>query len=192
MAREIYQSQSIVEKISPRDKEVILLAPVFFWAKYTRRKINLEGFEPDVQEVDFNDPISILRAGFDLQRQANSDIDGDIVGAVSDTISRHPKRNEFFPHLTDEQIQNICNELNNIFENQEYCAQCEAWSYYDQDPKDFAINIADSMLLLKGRQVGLLWFSDIFEWKNRQQIMKTVLREKLVKRASGLLPARRE
>jgi len=188
MPKEIDVPLSIMEKISPRDKEVILLAPIFFWEKYMRRRINSEDFEPVVLEVDFNDPISILRAGFDLHRQANSDIDEDIVGAVSDALSKHPMRAELFPHLDDRQIRSICSELDGIFENQEFCAQCEAWSYYDDaSPEDFAIGVADSMLHLQGGHMGLSWFTNIHEWRDREPIIKAVLREKLSGRISGLL-----
>jgi len=188
MTKEFELPPDLMDKIPPRDKEVILLAPIFFWGKYERRKINTEGFEPVVPEVDFSDPISIIRAGFDLHRQANSDIDGDVVGTVSDILSRHPMRGELFPHLSDEQIRSICSELDDIFENQEFCAQCESWSYYDEGPEDFAINVADTMLYLQGRHIGLSWFTHINKWRNRQPIIKAVLKEKLIGKSRGLLP----
>jgi len=189
MARELDEPLSIMERISPRDKEVILLATIFFWGKYMRRRINSEGFEPVVPEVDFNDPISILRVGFDLRRQANSDIEDNVVSAVSDIISKHPMRGEIFPHLDNAQIRSICGELDEIFENQESCAQCESWSHYEEGPEEFAINVADDMLWLQGRHLGLAWFSSINDWKYRRPIIKAVLREKLFSRISGLLPS---
>lgn len=188
MTKEFNETLGIVERIPPRDKEVILLATVFFWAKYMRRKINTEGYKPVIPKVDFNDPMSISRVGFDLHRQANSDIDGDIIGAVSNLISRHPMRSEIFPHLSNEQIVDICSELDNIFENQEFCAQCESWSYYDQGPEDFIINVTDTMLYLKGGPIGLSWFACIHEWKHRQPIIKAVVKEKLAKQTSNSLP----
>ena len=188
MRKEFEVPPSLMDKIPPRDKEIILLAPIFFWAKYMRRRINTEGFEPVVPEVDFNDPISILRAGFDLQRQVNSDVDGDVVSAVSDILAKHPMRTELFPYLNDQQIREICSELDEIFENQEFCAQCESWTHYDQGPEDFAIGVAEEMLWLKGREIGLSWFSDILGWRNRLPIIKAVLREKLANKAHGLLP----
>jgi len=105
---------NILERMSPHDKEVILLAPIFFWAKYMRRKINTEGFQPVVLDVDFNDPVSILRAGFDLHRQANSDINGDSVNAVSNTLTNHLLRAELFPCLEDWEIRAVCYGLDKI------------------------------------------------------------------------------
>ena len=187
MAREIDEPLSIMERISLRDKEVILLAPIFFWAKYMRRNINTEGFEPVIPEINFNDPGSILRAGFDLYRQVNSDVGGDIVGAVSDALSEHPMRAKLFPNLGDQEIRYICSELDEIFENQEFCAQCESWSHYEDGPEDFAINVADTMLYLQGGYIGLSWFTNIDKWKDRQPIIKAVLREKLSGGTRGLL-----
>jgi len=154
-----------------------------------RRRVNSEGFEPVVPKVDFNDPISIIRAGFDLHRQANSDIEGDAVGAVSNVLSKHPMRAELFPHLDDREIRSICSELDKIFENQEFCAQCESWSYYDGDagPEDFAINATSDMLWLEGEDLGLGWFSKINGWEVRQPIIEAVLREKIPGRINGLL-----
>ena len=174
---------NILERMSPHDKEVILLAPIFFWAKYMRRKINTEGFQPVVLDVDFNDPVSILRAGFDLHRQANSDINGDSVNAVSNTLTNHPLRAELFPCLEDWEIRAVCYGLDKIFENQEFCAECESWSYYDSEPEEFAINVANEMLQLDGR---LTWFSKIDDWEFRQLIIKAILKEKLSRRVHGL------
>lgn len=182
MTKELCESVNIIEKISTRDKEIILLAPVFFWGKYVRRKINFENFEPVTQKIDFDDPLSILRAAFDLQRQSNSDIEGDVVDSVSDILSKHSGRNIFFPHLGDNQIYSICGQLNSMFENQEYCAQCEAWSYYDEEsPEDFAIKTAETMLYLTAQQIGLSWYANIDKKKSRQSIMKSVLKENLAK-----------
>ncbi len=175
-------SPEIIEGISLRDKEVLLLAPIFFYAKYMRRNVNTEGFKLTIPEVDFSDPVSILRAGFDLQRQANSDISGDVVTAVSDILATHPLRAELFSHLTTDQIIDICTELNNIFENQEYCAQCESCSHYDgydAEPEEFAIDTANEMLFLWGGHIGLLWFTNIREARNRQPIIEAVIMEKL-------------
>lgn len=187
MLKEFNVLHDIVEKIPPRDKEVILLAPIFFWAKYMRRKINTKDFELVIPEVDFSDPHSILGTWFYLHKQANSDVDGDAVGAVSDVLSKHLMRAELFPHLNDREIRNICSELDEIFENQEFCAQCESWSYYYAGPEDFAIGVAETMLWLRGGHMGLSWFTNIHKWRDRQAIIEAVLREKLSGRISGLL-----
>ena len=130
MAREVDVPLNVMERIPPRDKEVILLAPVFFWAKYMRRNINMEGFEPVIPEVDFNDLLSMGRAGFDVHRQVNSDVDGDVVGAVSDILTNHPMRADLFPHLSDQEIRSMCSEFDQKFEEQEFVMQCEASTHY--------------------------------------------------------------
>jgi len=187
MAREVDVPQSVLERIPPRDKEVILLAPVFFWAKYMRRNINIEGFEPVIPEVDFHDLLSIGRAGFDVHRQVNSDVDGDVVGAVSDILTKHPKRAEFFPHLSDQDIRSVCSDLDQTFEEQEFVMQCEASTHYEGGSEEFAIKAADEALWLQGGYLKLGWFSHIKDWKVRHQIIKAVLREKLFGTIRGLL-----
>ncbi len=188
MSTELDEPLGIMERISHRDKEVIFLAPIFFWAKYLRRRINCEGFKPVVPEVDYGDIGSIFRAGFDLHRQANSDIEGDIVGAVLNILSKHPMRSSLFPCLSDAQIRSICGELDSMFDNQEYCALCEAWSYYDDTcPEDFAIEAAVEMLWLCGRDIGMEWFGKIYSSKIRGAIVEAVLREKLHGKIGGLL-----
>lgn len=152
-----------------------------------RRRINTEGFKPVIPDVDFNDPISILRAGFGLHRQANSDIEGNVVAAVSDILVKHPARAKLFPHLSDQQIKYTCFELDKIFENQEFCAQCESWSHYEKGPEEFAIDATDEMLWILGGHFGLAWFRRINSWKDRQAIIKAVLREKLSERIGRLL-----
>lgn len=70
-----------------------------------RRQVATEDFKLDIPPVDFDDPLSVLRAGFSLHRQDNADVDGDVVGSVSDILSKHPKRQELFGHLTEKQGQ---------------------------------------------------------------------------------------
>ena len=90
MVKELDEPLGMLETIPPRDKEVVVLGAVFFWGKYMRRQVLTEDFEPDMPSVDFDDFLSVLRAGFSLHRQENADIDGDVVGSVSDVLSKHP------------------------------------------------------------------------------------------------------
>jgi len=187
MARELDKPLGSLETISPRDKEVIVLGAVFFWGKYMRRQVLAEDFEPDIPPVYFDDFLSVLRAGFSLHRQENVDIDGDVVGSVSDILSKHPRRQELFGNLTDSDIRNICWELDEIFENQEFCAQCESWSYYDAEPEDFAVGVASTMLWLRGSRIGMSWFNDIYSGRDRGVIVEAILREKLSRAFAGML-----
>jgi len=185
--KEQVNHQEILRNISPRDKEVLFLAPVFFLGKYLRRKINTEDFEPVVGEVDLNDPISVIRTGFDLHKQANSDIEEDVVGAISEALSKHPVRDKLFPHLDETQTKSVLRELDDMFENQEFCAQCEAWSHYDSEPEEFAISTADKILHLSSNALGVSWYGEIHGWKNRLPILKAIVKEKLPSKFGGLL-----
>ena len=177
----------MIEKIPVRDKEVILLTTVFFWAKYQRRKIGTEDFTPTIPNVDMSDPIAILTAGFDILREAHSDRDGSAVEAVAKMAIDHPSRVELFPHLIDKQIRTAVGVAEGIFENQEECAWCEGWSHYDQaNPGEFAIEATGEALRLAGRQVGVPWFEKIDQWKDREAIIKAVSGEKLPHRLGGL------
>ncbi len=187
MARELDEPLGTLEMISPRDKQVVVLGVVFFYGKYIRRQVLTEDFEPDIPPVDFDDFLSVLRAGFSLHRQENADVDGDVIGSVSDILFKHPRRQELFGNLTDSDIRSICWKLNEIFENQEFCAQCESWSYYDAEPEDFAIGVAGIMLWLRGSRIGMSWFSDICRGRDREVIVESILSEKLSRGFAGML-----
>jgi len=189
MPEEVDKPRDILEKIPPHDKEVILLAPIYFFGKYVRRNVNSKDFKPVIPKFDPKDPFSIIRIAFSINRQANSDIEGDAPSAISEIITKHPMRNQLFPNLKDTEISNICWELDNIFENQEYCAQCESWSLYDtKNPEEFAINASEAMLWLCGGNVGIPWFARISLWKDREIIIKKVLKEKLSSQLHKFLP----
>jgi len=175
---------ALIDKIPPREKEIILLAPIFLWAKYQRRNVGVKGFEPIMPKIDFNDPWSRISAAFDLLRQENSDIDGNVVGAVSNIIAKHPMRAELFPNLKDEDIRNICDELDEIFEDGEHIAQCHAGTYYDPDPEQFAIDMAD--FTLTSMSGGVSRFNRVNDQETRKGIIREVLREKLGKKSNDL------
>jgi len=176
---------ALIDKIPPREKEIILLAPIFFLAKYQRRNILVEGFKPVMPDVDLNNPLSRIKVGFDLIRQANSDKDGNVVGAVSNIIAKHPMRAELFPNLKDEAIRRICDELDEIFEDGEHIVQCEAGTYYDVDPEQFAIDMADFTLR---SMKNMPWFNRVDGLEARKGIIREVLKVKLDNKNSGLFP----
>ena len=184
MVKEQDKLLNILEKISPLQKEILLLAPVFFWGKYMRRKINSEDFKPRVGKIDFNDPISVLKAKLDFYAQANSDIEGDVVGTISNFLIKHPKRNTLFPHLSNDRIESICFDLEDYFENQELCAEAEGWSYYDEvTPEEFAIHTADAILYF----FGIPLYKEISSPEDREIILEAVLKEKSLDNINNLL-----
>lgn len=188
MSEELGEPLSFLESIPPRDKEVILLAPIYFYSKYMRRNINIEGFEPVVPPWSDDDPLSIFRAGFSIHDQVNADVDGNAPGIISDALSNHPMRGKLFPHLEDSKIKDICRELDDMFENQEFCAECESWSYYEaKTPEEFAIEAAAMMLWLCGGNIGIGWFEKTYKYVDREAIIKAILREKTARKLNGLL-----
>lgn len=135
------------EKVKPgMEREIVLLGLFFFQSKYDRRKIanNLYKEIPP----DFSHPLAPAKWFFQNAREANSEIEGGIEEFVSETIINNPRRLEFFPLLSDSQIKGYVSAFNKIFENQEYCARCECWSYYDTPPEEFAKETCADMIRL--------------------------------------------
>jgi len=167
-----------VERLPPRDRDVIFLAVCFFWLKYYRRSSQQPGFEPTLPEPYPSDPpfLQILKAAFDLKRQQDADSEGDAVGGAAGLITNHPLRPKLVGVLTDTEVRGVCSSLDAIFENQEFCAWCESWSYYDDtDPQEFALSVATEMLWLCGGQARLPWFQGIFLYKVRRQVVESVV-----------------
>ena len=192
MAKELDEPLSIIEKIPPRDKEVILLATTFFWGKYKRRRIYSKDFKPLSPEIDWDDDMSRIMGQIEFYRQQNDDIDGDAVDAVSNILSKHPMRDKFFPHLDNKQKEKICSTLNTLFEIQEFKLQKQDASFYCfKNVEEFAINVTDTILHLKGGYYGITWFGKIDKSlersKYRQSIIRAVLNEKLSGKIDGLL-----
>ncbi len=74
-------------------------------------------------------------------------VEGTIAEFVADSVKKNPRRN-IFKDLTDTDIDELTLGLSAMFENQEWCAMCEAWSHYEIDPNDFARVVGVSMLSL--------------------------------------------
>jgi len=189
MERELKAQPDLVDlinKIPERDKELLVLTPLFFWAKWQRRNILTENFNPVIPEFDANDPISIISAGFALQSQMNDDMDGDAVHAISVMMIDHPGRKELFPNLNDREIENICNSLENEFEEREYIARTEASSLYEDEfgqshnPINFAIGTASHILFMPGDgRISILWFNKLSKSEYGESIIKALLQEKI-------------
>ncbi len=187
MSKDLGEPLGFLEKIPPRDKEIILLAPIYFYGKYMRRKVNVEGFrQPDWDENDFT---SWLSAAHNLFDQANTDIEGDVVGAISKALTEHPMRDKLFPNLKDKDILLACQKLEDIFYNEEFVDWVEgSSSYYDVDgPNEFAIDTANSILYVYGPDIGMDWFRKIDSFDDRKLIIKAVLSEKASGNIAGLL-----
>lgn len=170
-----------VETIGEKDKEVIFIGTLYFYGKHLRRNIHNENFEPDVLDWSEHDPLSILKAGFDMHRQLNDDFEGDSVGVISTKLAEHTLREELYPNLDDSEVFRVCRVLDEIFELQEFCAMSEARSYYEPEeaPLEFAIHTAATMMDLRSRSLGIGWFGRIFAHKNRTAIITAIIKSKL-------------
>lgn len=153
-----------LEGITEIEREVVLLAVLFFGAKRKRLKIAQGEHRVIEPELKPEEPswLTILRWSFAQAREEFSDIEGDIVGFVTSKILESPVRKNFFPYLGDKKIERICAELNKMFENQEFCAQCESWSYYQIEPEEFQFFVAADMIYLCANNLGI---PELYKWK---------------------------
>lgn len=146
MSSEIVGNSDILKIISPREKEIILLSSVFFWAKY-KNKLNR------------------IKLG------------ENIIPNIPVFLFSHPSKSQLFPSLNLDDMENICYELNDIFENQERCV--EEGSLYDYSIGDFSIIAADSNLAYISNSEGVYFYNYDLPREVRISLMKLVLAEKL-------------
>lgn len=173
------------EKMVALESQLVLLSALFFRAKYERMKITAGEYKevpPDPAQPDFLKPLSWY---FNNVREATGDIEGDIVGFVAGSIKNNPNRG-VFSYLPNEQIEEYCSALEEMFENQEFCARCESWTYFDIEPEDFPVVatadmldlIAHSSITPLGRTANILlhpikqW---PHSWRERQERVKKIL-----------------
>ena len=172
--------EELLSRISERDKGIILLGSLFFWAKFMRRAINQEGFEVETPTIDPSDPLSFIKAEHEMYRQANVDIDGDIVGFVSRVLIKHPDKAKLLPHLSNQDILRACQILDKAFENLDICIRAEEGSMYEGDsPDDIAISEAAAIMFVTSGKLGIKWFNKIDRWKDRKIVVWAIVREKL-------------
>lgn len=142
---------------SLREQQVIFFAVIFFWMKFNHRQCLEPNYQPpDLPEgTESASSLELLQFIFQAQRDANADSDGDAVKVTMRVLASHPQRWKLFSELQDELLERIAHALEKMFENQEFCAQCESWSYYDAlTAEDFAISAATDML----------WLTNIIPW----------------------------
>src|SRR5690606_4291867 len=77
--------------------------------------------------------LQLAAFGMYLDRELNSDIDGKAKDTIPAILIEHPLRKHLFGDLSELQIHYYCSQLDQTFERQEYCAQCESWSYFDEE-----------------------------------------------------------
>src|SRR5690606_35666412 len=118
----------------------LALAGIFFYLKFMRRRsLSHDYVQPPVFiETELN-VLQLGRLGIDLSREQNHDIAGKAGETIATLLIELPYRFELLGYLSDSQIRFVCGELDSLFEQQEFCAQCECWSCYDDtSPFEFA------------------------------------------------------
>lgn len=170
----------LLKLISPHDQEIIFLAFVLFWVKYIRRNGAQEDFELKRSEVDFSDPGSVLRAALDLHLQETGDPSGDVVKLIIDRISQTSARDKLFPSLNEDEIRETLYLLDNGFEDQETYNYLRRNSAYlnVSGPEEFPLHAAGTMLWLCGRDLEIGWMGGIDRWKDREYLIKEVVKAK--------------
>ena len=184
---QIERLEDAIEFLDERDKDEVVLAVAYFWLKYQRRNINQEGFEPDVSSVKEDDPLYLLRIGFLESQQLNKDFEGNPVEKIGQILVDHPDRQNLFPNLGDRDIYHLLTDLEGMFENQEFCANSESWSYYLEEQNKFATFAAADMLWLAGSRKLRNFFQDLLMKVSREEIVETITRERLDKKLESLL-----
>ena len=150
--RPVDASQALIPAdIPPRDRQVVLLSGAYFWLKYRRRNRLQPAFQPSVPASDGSPlpEIEVISFFFSLKRQLDQDVSGQALDGIVPLLHQPRIRRRFWPNLSPVEIASICHRLEEMFENQEFCATCEGWSYYDDvTAEQFAIQTALDMLWL--------------------------------------------
>ena len=181
------QPLEFLKKISPHDKEMILLATVFFWGKFNRLNIHDETFKPSLPEIDTDNPYLLGLLGFSVAQQASTDIEGNAAGKISEAIINHTSTRKLFSHLENSEIEQICHTLENAFELEELAAKSECRSLYeDVSPKLFAIARASEILWQRNKSLNIMWFN-IPEGLVRKAIVEAVIIDTLGRENLGFL-----
>lgn len=170
-------TKEIYESIPTRDRQIIVLAAMYFWMKYQRQNEQQDNYSPPTPSFNDTNPefIQIIREGLKLHRNRHGDIEGDPVSGYAEIIKDHPQRAELFGLLSDTQIRAVCRSLDAMFENQEFCATCEGWSLWDdQSPTEFTLNTTPYILWLETSN-QLPWFRKIPMHTIRRAIVEGVL-----------------
>lgn len=171
----------VTDHFSELEREIVLISVLFFKVKRDRLKIANDAVE--VVEIP-QDPaapegLKALRWVFAQMREEKSDIEGDVVGFFTRTILEHPQMATYFYLLNPRMISNICYNLDEMFENQEWCAQCEGWSYYQQDPEEFHISAAADMIFLCNG-FGGFGIPEMRKWSNYYPTMGVEIVKKIL------------
>ena len=172
-----------LENIPQRDQEVIALAVVFFWLKYMRRKAMRQDFQPTPpRPLDPRNPFDVVGLVWEIKLDGNGDISGQGASGIAQLLKDHCLRSKLFGTLSDDMISGACAELEDLFVNQEWCAHCENWSYFDDpDPENFAFQQATLFLDLieewPSRHYSYLrWFCAIREYGVKLVIVQAILK----------------
>lgn len=125
-------------ELNKREKELLLLSVLWCYTQKQSRDDLCRIFDKhqkgEINDKEFEENVkSIPRV---------NDITNDFVTK----ITKDGWIRECFSNLTDYEISGFLRIFADLFANQESCAQCESWSYYDiTDPAIFAIKVVADM-----------------------------------------------
>ena len=184
MSQDTELSLARIDQISPYDKEIILLAALFFYAKSITKRAHIREFLSKIPEDNFA-----------LYQIANSAIGGDTAEKIAEIFINHPLRAKLFPNLNNCSLGLACEILNKVFENEEFCRRCEVGplDYVETTPSQFALETASIVLDLqrfnRGNNLGLEWFAKFDDYRERQALIGLILQENAEKVFQEELPA---
>jgi len=165
-------------ELSKREEEIFFFSALFFYFKYAVHTILWQTLRDPRShegspEQDTEWAMGVLRSLPKKDEQVTFFLKKLF---TDERISEHPWV------LQEEEIARLLRSLQAMFKNQEFCAQCEAWSYYDiEDPKGFAVGVTSEMLTLREFEGGIFgrgdpstriqWFEKIFDGDSRFNIV---------------------
>jgi len=181
----------MIEELPIKDRETIVLSVFYFWLKFTRRNGLNPDFKMDISEKNAKEiqdsAIPPIALALNMERQLNADVSGSAQKAISEIILANPVRTALLSNLEDNDIHGIISEIDDMFENQEFCAMCESWSYYEEtNPENFAISTTAAILWLTDWPAHINWFRQTSAYKDREKVVRLILSYTLEKSKKNL------
>jgi len=165
-----------------RDTEVFFLAAMFFYFKHQVRARFWEILQDERAGTDDEWGIAEL---LKLPQR------GKVVSFFVEKLVESGAWTKCFVALSLDEGYSLLRSLEQIFGNQESCAESEGWSHYDtQSPDEFALDTAQSMLALlhvahscvgMESSVRVRWFEKIRAGQDRYDIVRSAVAEMLTK-----------
>lgn len=171
--------KELVSVLPEKQKQLFTLAATFFWVKYNRQKqLQADFSSPEVKTPDSILDIKILfQEALKINEAHHGDRDGDSVAAYLRMLEEAGLDTVLFSQLSIEEMRTICYELDDMFENQAFCAFAEGWSMWEAiSDTEFMLDTTPAILWLVSIN-DLKWFQRIGPFVDRRAIIEVVLEE---------------